>query len=171
MRTTFKDLQSVTEILRNLSGINYRAFGESGAYFVGVKHEDTSIGEIVVRGALKECNIAVRAVLNAYHYQKRQEPAPDGPQFIAVITDGMLQSIISLTGKPISYLLIDEDAILIQAEEGGLELIGNLTNNEILKGEVTKGLENGEFFRESDLTLSNRTASTIVNALGYNLKN
>lgn len=227
MRTTFKNLCHITTILRTRSGLNYQAFSESGACFVGIKNEDTSIGEIIVRGTTYECYIAVNAVIasirNAYEpptsepkpatnaealrtalkklvdvtqalpqpathdgielsqalayaraaLYSHTEPQTDttGPQFIAVISGGILQSVISLTGKPISYLLIDEDAILIQAEEGGLELVGNLTDNEILKGEVIKGLEEGEFTQQSSLTLSNRTASTITNALGYNLPN
>jgi len=174
MRTTVKQLESAVTRYAELTGKNYilrHRDSRVGGYGVCQKIGNSgAISSDIICGKASEVYNELWAAIRAieeYRQVQAEKPAPDGPQFIAVITDGILQSVISLTGKDIHYLLIDEDEIEIADENEGTS--DEMSKNDILKAGVTEGLETGAFVRMSDCNITDTKPETVCRVLGYNL--
>lgn len=158
MRTTFKMLQSVTEILRNATGINYRAFSESGSYFVAIKNTDTSLSSVIVRGSAYECHKAIRTVLNfMLDIQGEQSTTP---AILIRVSDGMVQGVY--TRHAAKYILVDEDHI--ENMEENYERIEEMATDEIMRTGIREGIESGVFVDTTDTSIKYFTADAICKA-------
>ena len=169
MRTTTAQLEAAVQQYAKLTGKNYilrHRDSRIGGYGVCVRNPDNgSITSDIICGKASEVDNELWAAIRAI--EEYQQVQAEKPQFIIVIDDGMLQSVIKVGPGQLNYLVIDEDAIEIADETEGTS--DEMSKNDILKAGVTEGLETGAFLQTSSGNLEDLKPETVHRVLGYDL--
>jgi len=170
MRTTVKHLESAVKRYAELTGKNYilrHRDSRVGGYGVCVQNLPSySQGSDIICGKASEVYNELWAAIRAI--EEYQEIQREKPQFLIRVAGGMVCGVYTTARKPVPYLIIDEDAIEISAQddENWWEELRKMSSWEIIRRGITAGFENDTFLNDTSTNIEEFTAAAI-NAAWY----
>jgi len=171
MRTTVKQLESAVKRYAELTGKNYilrHRDSRVGGYGVCIVYPERGYSQSndIICGKASEVYNELWAAIRAI--EEYQEIQREKPQFLIRVSDGVVCGVYTTARKPVQYLLIDEDAVEISAQddENWWEELRKLSSEEIIRRGITEGFENNAFLNDTSTNIDEFTAAAI-NAAWY----
>jgi len=154
MRTTKAHLENAVQIYAKLTGKNYilrHRDSRVGGYGVCIVYPERGYSQSsdIICGKASEVYNELWAAIRAI--EEYQQVQAEKPQFLIRVSDGMVCGVYTTARKPFSYLLIDEDAIGISAQddENWWEELRQMSSEEIIRRGITAGFENDTFLADT----------------------